>query len=512
MSLTWLATLRPLQRPANSRLGQNPETPAGVRGLAGARGGRGGRGAGPLPLDPSFRVVLPAPGDAERTRWHVLGDHRTGRRVGAVSDLHRSDQHGVRADPHVVTHRRTMLRDSVVVHEDRGRADVRVHADIRVAHVGQVRHLGPLAHRRVLQLDIGPDMHVRADLRPRPQPGERPDARAAAYLGRLADGVHDRRVLRHRGVPEHAAGADPGPGPDVGPPLQVSGGQDLGVGSQRHAHVHPGRRRVHDGGTGPHPRLEQPVVVGAACLGELHPVVHALYLGRIGGEDRARRVTVAAQDRHHVGEVLLALRVAGGDPLDHVGQQRAVEGVAAGIDLLDRPLGRGGVGFLDDLGQRAAVVPDDAPVPGRVRDPRGEHGHRVSGGGVLPDERGQRPGPEQRHVAVGHDHDARHDAESLGYHPDRVAGAGQPFLHDHAYAGHLPGGLGADLVPAVAGDDDEALWIELGRRRERMPEHAATAQRMQHLRNPRVHPGALACGKDNDSDRARFAHAASLLG
>ena len=419
--------------------------------------------------------------------------------------MQRRHQHGVRADAHVVADRGMVLGHPVVVHEDRRRADVRVLADVRVAHVGQVRHLGPLAHRGVLQLDVAADVRPRADPGARAQPGERPDARAGADLGRLADGVQDRPVLSHRGIPEQAAGADPGPGPDVRPPLQVGVRQDLGVRRQRHAHVHPGRRRVHDRDPGPHPGLEQAAVVGAAHLGELNPVVHALDLGRVGGEDRARRVAVAAQDRHHVGEVLLALRVAGGDPLDRVGQQGAVKGVAAGIDLVDRPLRRGGVGILHDLGQRAAVVPDDAPVPGRVGDPRGEHGHRVPRGGVLPDERGQRLRPQQGHVAVGHHDDAGQVAERFGHHADRVAGAGQPLLHHHAHAGRMPGRLGADLVPAVAGHHDQPLRAEAARRGQRVPEHAAAAQGMQHLGDPRFHPCALARGENDDSNRARFA-------
>ena len=312
--------------------------------------------------------------------------------------------------------------------------------------------------------------------------------------------------MGHRGIPEQAAGADPGSGADVRPPRQVRAGQDLRVRRERHVHVNPGRRRVHDRDPGPHPGLEQAAVVGAACLGELNPVVHVQDLGRVGGEDRARRVAVAAQDRHHVSEVLLALRVAGGDAFDRVGQQGAVKGVAAGIDLVDRPLRRGGVGFLHDLGQRAAVVPDDAPVPGRVGNPRGEHGHRVPRGGVLPDERGQRLRPEQGHVTVGHDDDAGQVAERFGHHADRVAGTGQPVLHDHPHAGRVPGGFGADRVPAVADDDDEALRIKAARYRQRVPEHAAPAQGMQHLRDPRFHPCALARGKDDDGDRARFAH------
>jgi len=67
---------------------------------------------------------------------------------------------------------------------------------------------------------------------------------------------------------------------------------------------------------------------------------------------------------------------------------------------------------------------------------------------------------------------------------DRVAGTALPLLHHHVHVRHLPGGFGADLVPAVADDDDEALRRELARRRQRVPEHAATAQGMQHLRDP----------------------------
>ena len=399
-----------------------------------------------------------------------------------------------------------VLGHPVVVREDRGRADVRVLADVGVAHVGQVRHLGALAHGGVLQLHVGADVRPRADPGARAQPCVRPDARAGADLGRLADAVQDRRVLPHRGIPEQAVRADPGAGPDVRPSLQVGTGQDLRVRCQRHVHVHPGRRRIHDRDAGPHPVLEQAAIEGSLRLGELDPVVHPLDLRGVGGEDRSGQVAVAAHDAHHVGEVLLALRVAGGDPLDRVGQQGAVKGVAAGVDLVDGPLRRGRVGILHDLGQRAAVVPDDAPVPGRIGDPRGEHGHRVSRGGVLTDQRGQRLRAQQRHVRVGDHDDAGQVAERLGHHPDRVAGAAQPVLHHHPHVRGAPGRFGADLVPAVTGHHDEALRAESGRRRQRVPEHAATAQGMQHLRDARSHPRTLARGEDDDSDRARLAH------
>ena len=170
----------------------------------------------------------------------------------------------------------------------------------------------------------------------------------------------------------------------------------------------------------------------------------------------------------------------------------------------------------------ASAPPRSRPAsrrrPGRCarsrtgRDPRGQHGDRVPRGGVLPDQRGERLGAQQRHVAVGDDDDAGQVAERLGDHADRVAGADQLVLDDDPHVRGVPGRFGAHLVPAVPDHDDEALRAELGRRRQRVPEHAATAQGMQHLRDARSHPRALARGEDDDGDRARFAHGASLLG
>src|ERR1700677_1809327 len=180
-----------------------------------------------------------------------------------------------------------VLGGPVIVHEDRGRPDIRPLADVRVAYVGQVRHLGPLAHRRVLQFHIGTYVRVRAYPRTRAQPGERPDARTAADLGRLADRVENRGIRRHRGIPEQAAGPDPGAGPDRRLPLQVGSRQYLRTRRQGDVDINPGGRRVHDRDPGQHPGLEQPVVAGPAHPRELDLVVHALDFTRVIGDDGA---------------------------------------------------------------------------------------------------------------------------------------------------------------------------------------------------------------------------------
>ena len=151
--------------------------------------------------------------------------------------------------------------------------------------------------------------------------------------------------------------------------------------------------------------LQQAAVAGAAAPGR----DWTRSFTPTGPPPRRRSRTVPARwpspriDAHHVGEVLLALRVAGGDPLDRVGQQGAVKGRSwPGVDPVDGPLRRGGVGILHDLGQRAAVVPDDAPVPGL-----GQGARAVStvtafpAAATLTDQRGQRLRAQRRHVRVG---------------------------------------------------------------------------------------------------------------
>ena len=53
-------------------------------------------------------------------------------------------------------------------------------------------------------------------------------------------------------------------------------------------------------------------------------------------------------DGHQVGQVVLALRVFGGDAAHGVEQPVERERVDAGVDLADRPLGRAGVLLLDN--------------------------------------------------------------------------------------------------------------------------------------------------------------------
>jgi hypothetical protein len=66
-----------------------------------------------------------------------------------------------------------------------------------------------------------------------------------------------------------------------------------------------------------------------------------------------------------------------------------------------------------------------------------------------------------------------------------------------------------DEVTSVAYNDDQVLGINASRRGDRMAEEGASPDGMQNLGCGRLHPGAFASGKDDDSGRAGCSHAMS---
>ena len=225
------------------------------------------------------------------------------------------------------------------------------------------------------------------------------------------------------------------PGP-IRAPSAIGGGAcqldlraDLRVLSDRDGDVDPGCGRVNDGDAGPHPVLEDPVVERPPCRRELNAVVDALDLRNVGGQHRSDRVPVAAQDPHHVGQVLLLLGVVGRHPFDRVREQRAVEGVAARVVLVDGELRRGGVALLHDAEERPVGVPHDPPVARRVTG-GGQHRDGVAARVVNVHELAQRLAAQQRHVPVRDDDGAAEVAKRLGDHPHRVPGAELLVLDD----------------------------------------------------------------------------------
>jgi hypothetical protein len=170
----------------------------------------------------------------------------------------------------------------------------------------------------------------------------------------------------------------------------------------------------------------------------------------------------------------------------------------------------GGVGLLDDLGEVAVLVADDAAVAVGVGHTRGERGDGVALLLVGGHELGERGAAQERGVTAGQDHGAAelgaHGGQVLDRHAHGVSGA-VLFLLDRG------GGLGGDhlqvcpdLLAGVSYDHDRVLGVEFSRRREHVAEHAAAVELVKDFGKLRLHSGALARREDDDGSRTVHAH------
>ncbi|OIQ86786.1 hypothetical protein GALL_313750 [mine drainage metagenome] len=207
---------------------------------------------------------------------------------------------------------------------------------------------------------------------------------------------------------------------------------------------------------------------------------------------------VGASQRDDVGQVILALRVVAAQRADPAAQRGARRGDDAGVDFGDRTLGGGRVLVLDDALHAPGGVAHDAAVAGGVVELDAEQPQRAGAGGV--EQRLQRRRAHQRHVAVQHQHH-RVVVERVGRLQHRVAGAELRLLLAERRAGG--GKRGADLLGAVADDDDAALRVELRGGIQHVREQRAPGQRLQHLGPRRLHAGALA-GREHDDVQRRL--------
>src|SRR6478735_11828076 len=250
-------------------------------GALGSTGGLVGLRTGPTSCDPAVDVALLCAGDRELAGLDVTDDRGAGRDVGSVGDGARSDDDRVAADEAVLPDGGVALRHTVVVGEDRARADVGPGADGGVTAVAEVRHLRAVADLGVLRLHEAADLAVRSETRAGPQVGERPNARAGTDLRQLGLGAYDARAVVDLDVSQGRVRPDDAVAADRGRTEDLRARVHHGVLTDRHVGVDPGRRRVDDDGALAHRRLDgAPVELGAEP-GELHLVVDALGLPEV---------------------------------------------------------------------------------------------------------------------------------------------------------------------------------------------------------------------------------------
>ena len=180
------------------------------------------------------------------------------------------------------------------------------------------------------------------------------------------------RALRHRGPPadggvrQDAVRADLAALADDATTPQDHTREERDIGRQLDLGVDVGALGVPHGHAATHPALVDPIAQLGFGHRQLRPVVHAGGLHRIGQDQRLHPVPRAEEHAHRVGQVVLALRIGGGQPAQGRRQDAPTKAVDGCVDLGDGLLLIGGVGFFDHLAH--ARRPCRAPP---VRSPAG---------------------------------------------------------------------------------------------------------------------------------------------
>ena len=464
-------------------------------------------GAGAPALRPACEIALRAARDRQCPWRHVAPDHGAAAGRGTVADVDRGHEGVVGAGAGQPADAGAVLGDPVVVGEDRAGADVGPVADLGVADVGQVRHLGAVADGGVLGLHEGADLAEGAQHGPRSQVGERPDRGAVADHRQLALGAHhpgagpdlavlERRVRPDHGVLGHHRGAE-----------QLGAGEQRHVVGEHHVGVDPGGRGVHDRHAVAHPAGHDPAVHLPAQLGQLGPVVDALGLHDVVDREGADAQAVLAGDPDHVGQVELTLGVVVGQPRQRADEELGVEGQDPGVDLGDLALVGRGVLLLHDRLDVALAVAHHAAVAERVGHQAAEDADRLLGRPVLGHEVPEALALQQRRVAGGHDHRAVRRTARLDGHPDRAARAIEGLLDRQHGVGDQRPDVRADLLALVADHGHHPVRLEGLHGRQDVPDHAPSADVVQHLDRLGLHPRAAPGREDDDGQLISITHA-----
>ena len=357
---------------------------------------------------------------------------------------------------------------------------------------------GPRTDARCLDLDEVPDARVLADLGSRTQPGERADSspwrhpRAVDYAMREHLGP-----LTNFGVPEYRARSDGGAAANPHPTLQHDPDVEDDVHARLHLTANIDPRSVAQGDPAAHQLLRPPALESALDGLELDSVIDPERLARRGRNDRCHHETFLHGHRHHIGEIVLALCIVGGEPRRPAAERRGGGGDDPGVDLAYRTLGGTRVPVLHDSDYAAFGIASHPAIAVRAIHGDGEEGELVRA--ALGHEAAKRGGLKARHIAV-EDEDRAPVGDSGKRPRERIPGAEGPGLLDPVERGRIgpESGLNRGTNRFAPVDDVDRGGLDLAGGRNHPGEERASRCRLEDLRKARAHPLALAGREDDD--------------
>ena len=386
-----------------------------------------------------------------------------------------------------------MLVHAVVIAGDGARAHVHVASDVAVAQIREVVRLGTGADDARLDLDEIAQVHVLAELRARPDARIRPDAAALAHLGvlEMAEGL-DARACRNADVLEHAVRAHHHPVAQHHVALEYAVHVDVAVAAAGERPAHIDARRIGKA----HPRLEQRLsdvpLVDAFQLRELRAAIDSERFPDQRGLRGSDGDPPGHSHGHHIGEVVLPLRVVAGELAEPGFEGARRQHHDARVDLAYGAFLRGRVLLLHDALQRAVRPPHDTPVAGRIVERYGEHRHSLR---RRFHQGAQRLSARKRHVAIQNQGGRVFVEVRQRLHQGVACAELRVLLHPRNARVRV---RRANRLAAMAIHHADAPRCERARRVQHMRKQRSASQRMQHFGLVRMHAFALACGKNDN--------------
>ena len=259
-------------------------------------------------------------------------------------------------------------------------------------------------------------MHFISQLCARAQARKRTNAAVLAHSGLFQHAVAKHlRVIIDSHITQHAAGADADAIAQRHATLEHHVHIDEHVAAQQQLAALIKTRRIGQACTGAHCSLGALASIHTLQLCQLHAVIDAQHFALGGSHQRRHHMAIFDSHADDIGQVILTLGIVGTQltqvAAQHAGRQRQHTGVAFAHSQL---CGRG-VFLFDDGAYAPAVIAQDAAITSGVVQHDRQQGQLARPG--QRQQRTQRVGLHQRHIAIQHQHGViiRHLRQGLSH-------------------------------------------------------------------------------------------------
>src|SRR6476620_2853149 len=303
---------------------------------------------------PAFdkRLAYAAPGKHPRGHLARYGGPCGNR--GAFADRHRRNEFGVVSNEDIVFYDGSMLVRAVVIADDRACAEVDVRTDSRITDIREVIRLGAHANVTRFHFDEVAEVDAFSKTCTGPQTRERPDIAALAdrRVFHVAQSF-DAGIRADRYVPKYAIRSDDDPVAKRDRAFEHAIHIDPHIAPTGEAPAHIQPRGVRECDT----LIEQPLrvfpLIDALELCQVTATVYSQNVGAVRSIECRGGHAVLQRKLHHVGQVVLLLRIVIGKPFHPSCKAAGWQRHEAGVHLPDGALLCGCITLFDDVAERA---------------------------------------------------------------------------------------------------------------------------------------------------------------